>query len=173
MKSFFARVILVAFLALFGVSVLDIALPTPFLFPVVLFSVAVSLSLTRGFVGALPSVVMIGLVCDVAALGRLGLSSAFCAGLAYTVGFLSRRFAVEHGFMMHLFAGLVVGAGTLVFLTVSPWFDGVAPGRMLDGVGWGSVPLTFGAGLLVFPLVSTSMRRLEDWLSYFDSPNAF
>ncbi|NTW30167.1 MAG: hypothetical protein HGA33_02735, partial [Candidatus Moranbacteria bacterium] len=77
MKAFLIRIILVVLLALFGASVLDVAYPAvPVLFPIVLFSVAVSLSLTRGFMRALPAVIAIGLVCDIASLGRLGLLAA-------------------------------------------------------------------------------------------------
>lgn len=175
MKAFLIRIILVVLLALFGVSVLDVAYPAvPVLFPILLFSVAVSLSLTRGFMRALPAVIAIGLVSDIASLGRLGLLAAFCAGLAYTVSFLSRRFAVEHGLMMHLFAGVIVGAGSLGFLTVAPWFDGNPIfGRTLGNVSWVTVSVTFGAGILLFPIVSIILRRIEEWLAYFDSPNAF
>ncbi|NTV55611.1 MAG: hypothetical protein HGA16_03875 [Candidatus Moranbacteria bacterium] len=175
MKAFLVRIILVVLLALFGASVLDVAYPAvPVLFPIVLFSVAVSLSLTRGFMRALPAVIAIGLVCDIASLGRLGLLAAFCAGLAYTVSFLSRRFAVEHGLMMHLFAGVIVGAGSLGFLIAAPWLDGnPISGRTLGSVSWVTVPVTFGIGILMFPIISVVLRRVEDWLAYFDSPNAF
>jgi hypothetical protein len=175
MKAFLIRIILVVLLALFGVSVLDVAYPAvPVLFPILLFSVAVSLSLTRGFMRALPAVIAIGFVCDIASLGRLGLLAAFCAGLAYTVSFLSRRFAVEHGLMMHLFAGVIVGAGSLGFLIATPWFDGnPITGRTLGSVSWMTVPATFGAGIVLFPIASIVLRRFEEWLAYFDSPNAF
>ncbi|NTW89341.1 MAG: hypothetical protein HGB37_00280 [Candidatus Moranbacteria bacterium] len=174
MNAFLIRIILVVLLALFGASVLNVAYPdVPMLFPIVLFCVAVSLSLTHGFMRALPAVIVIGLVCDIASLGRLGLLAAFCAGLAYTVSFLSRRFAVEHGIMMHLSAGVIVGGGALGFLMVAPWFDGNAFGREPGIISWGTVAVTFGIGILMFPIISVVLRRVEDWLAYFDSPNAF
>lgn len=175
MNAFLIRIILVVLLALFGASVLNVAYPdVPMLFPIVLFSVAVSLSLTHGFMRALPAVIVIGLVCDIASLGRLGLLAAFCAGLAYTVSFLSRRFAVEHGIMMHLSAGLIVGGGVLGFLIAAPWFDGNAVfGREPGIMSWGTVAVTFGIGILMFPIISTVLHRTEEWLAYLDSPSVF
>jgi hypothetical protein len=174
MKASLARIMLVVFLALLGASVFNVAFVTPLLFPIVLFSVAVSLSLTRGFVRALPAVIVIGLVCDVASLGRIGILAAFCAGLTYTVSFFSRRFSVEHGLSMHLFAGMVVGAGALAFLYMAPWFDGT-PQWPVSGseIHWGMIMGSFAAGILSFPVISAVLRRFEEWLSYFDFPNAF
>jgi hypothetical protein len=174
MKASLVRIMLVVLLALLGVSVFNVAFATSLPFPIALFSVAVSLSLTRGFVRALPAVIVIGLVCDIASLGRIGVLAAFCAGLTYTVSFFSRRFAVEHGLSMHLFAGFIVGAGALVFLFVAPWFDGASDWRLSgSGVRWGTIPVAFASGMLSFPVVSAVLRRFEDWLSYFESQNAF
>jgi len=170
MSSSFARTALVVILSLIGASVLNTAFSSPILFPVMLFSVAVSLSLSRGFVRALPAVVMIGLTADVATLGRIGLSAAFSVGLAYAAGFFSRRFAVEHGLMLHVFAGFLVGMGALAFLFVASWLDGPSS---LPVVPWGNMPEAFVSGVVSFYIVSVLLHRFEEWLSYLDSPNAF
>lgn len=173
MKTSFLRIILVALVALFGVSFLNVSFPVPSLFPVLLFAIAVSLSLSEGFVRALLPIITIGLVADIASLGKVGLLAAFCVGLAYTVSFFSRRFAVEHGIMMHVFAGIVVGFGAVVFLIVSAWFYGTSVSGMADPFFRSYIPTALVAGVVTVPIVSVLMRRLNGWLSYFESPHAF
>ncbi len=170
MRISVVRIVAVVALSVLGASVLNLTFSSPLLFPVVLFSIAVSLSLSRGFVRALPVVVGIGLTADIATLGRIGLLAAFSAGVAYVAGFISRRFTVEHGLMMHVFAGFLVGAGALWFLAVSSWFDG---SNLFPTISWGRAVPAIGMGIVLFTVVSAILSRFEQWLSYFDSPNAF
>ncbi|MEI7749596.1 MAG: hypothetical protein WCJ25_01185 [Candidatus Moraniibacteriota bacterium] len=173
MGSFFSKLSAVVFVSLFGASILNLVSPSEILFPAVLFSIAVALSLSRGFVKALPAIVVIGLVADVATLGRIGLLAAFSVGLAYATSFFSRRFVVGHGLMTHIFSGLLIGAGVALFLTVSTLFTTAGSwnfSRTFADVSWGNTSVVFVVGIVSFALVSASVRRFEEWRSYLETP---
>ncbi len=171
MKSSFIRMTAVVLLSVSGVSFLNTAFPSVPWFPAIVFSLSIALSLSDGFMRSLPSVILIGLVADIAMLGRIGVLSAFCAGLAYAASFFSRRFAVEHGVMSHAFSGFLVGSGIFLFP--------VASLLIADPGGWReSVSLMSGTsaaasilvGTIAFVVVSPLARRFREWLSYFDTP---
>jgi len=166
----------VVLVSILGASVLNLVFPSEILFPAVLFSIVVALSLSRGFVKALPTVIAIGLVADVAILGRIGLLAAFSAGIAYSVSFFSRRFVVGHGFMTHVFAGLLIGAGAFLFSVASPLLDASgpsSPARAFATATWSRIPMFLAAGVLSFAVFVAVLRRFEEWLSYLEAPSLF
>jgi hypothetical protein len=174
MGSWFARVSAIILVSLIGASVLNVAFTSDILFPSLLFSIVVSLSLSKGFVKAMPAVIIIGLVADIATFDRIGLLAAFSVGLAYSAGFFSRRFVVGHGFMTHLFAGFLIGFGTILFSIVA--FSFGIPGalsRTVAGFSFGIVPMALILGVVSFSIVEAVLRRFENWLSYLDAPNVF
>ncbi|HWQ60518.1 MAG TPA: hypothetical protein VN420_05250 [Candidatus Fimivivens sp.] len=174
MNTSFVRGILVIALVLMGVSILNVSSFSRILFPIVLFSIAVSLSFSRGFIRAMPSVITIGLVADVAALGRIGLLSALSVGLAYTASFFSRRFAIEHGFMMHVSAGILVGVGAVAFICMASIISDPASWvGILTGLRFGPVTFSIASGIVVYSFVSAVMRRVETWLSYLEPHHSF
>jgi cell shape-determining protein MreD len=65
-----------------------------------------------GFAAAMSRIILAGAVLDIFAYGRFGLSVAVAVFIGYIVGFLSRRFLIQHRFW-----GGVVMVGILIFST--------------------------------------------------------
>lgn len=166
MKIVFFRSVSVLFLIAFGASAFAVVAPSVSVFPVFFFAFAVALSLSRGFFEAFPAGIVIGLLVDVATLGRIGIGSAFIAGLIYTASFFSRRFVVEHGAMTNLFSGMLVGATAFVY----PFFvgfltDGATFFRQWEFMtllSWGNILFAFGGGILLFPVATFLLRSFDE-----------
>jgi hypothetical protein len=171
MKTFFIRIFSLAILGVVSGSVLSIMFPGSAVFPVLIFSIAIALALSRGFLESLPAVVALGLFADFATLGRVGMLSGFAVGLAYTASFFSRRFVVEHSALTIIFSGLLSGIAAIFF----PVFSDVLLHGTRDFLGRSAG--TFSAvhiaalvvsGVVAFALALVLLRRYDEFVSRID-----
>jgi hypothetical protein len=173
MKRFAARLVFYFLLALLQVSFFDVLFPDANSIPIVLFSVAVALSVNRGFSESLPIIVLFAAFSDLLSFERFGMGVLFSVGLSYTVSFFSRRFALEHRVFTIFFSGVLIGAVAFLFPIVSGAllaFSEYSEGNgLLWALTWHRVVLSFGMGLVVFPLLFLSIRTFEEWLSYTEA----
>lgn len=171
MKLFLVRAIAFAAVGLLSGSVLSVMFPGSAVFPVLVFSFAIALTLSRGFLGSLTAVIMLGLSADLATLGRVGVLSGFSVGIAYTVSFFSRRFVVEHGALTAVFSGIFSGVSAILFPVFSDMLlygVGAAFDRIPEVVSIGRV-LSFGAvGVAFFVLATALIRKYDDVVAHID-----
>lgn len=135
-------------------------LPSLIMFPVLFFAFSIALSLSRGFSAALPLAIGLGLLGDIATLGRVGFLSAFMVGLVYTASFFSRRFVGEHSLMTALFSGLLTGIVGFLY----PFFSGILLHFKFSPSGYASVSsflLVVAGGVIVFPIVAYLLRLFD------------
>ncbi|NTW45686.1 MAG: hypothetical protein HGB18_01355 [Candidatus Moranbacteria bacterium] len=173
MKSQTVRVIVSILFVVTGGSFLSIAFRSPSWFPFALCAVATSLSLSNGFAKALPVVVALGILADIAIAGRIGVLAFFMVGSAYAAGFFSRRFAVERGIGLYVFAGSVTGLTVAFFRLFSSVFFGMSPAAASIPGGWTTMIASVFGGIVVFPVVSVGLRRLSEWIAYFDPAGTY
>lgn len=131
----------------------------------VLFAFPLSLSLLKGFRGAWPTAALAGFLFDLATFRVPGVSSAFCAGLAYAAGFSSRRIVTEHGPFLYLVGGAAVSAGVIGHRAVSSAIFGGAWGLSVSDL----LPTAI-SGFVSFWIVDAVLRRFDRRISSLESP---
>lgn len=168
MRYFFANIVFFSFLAAVVGSAFNLFFPIVVFFPVPVFSIAVALALSRGFLPALPWAVFFGSISDLSVLGRLGMLAVVCVGLVYTVSFFSRRFVVEHKAATGVFSSLLVAVAALSY----PF----AAGIFLEGelAVESSLSLNAIAGILILSFVTVFLSRsvmgwFDRWTARLDS----
>lgn len=128
-----------------------------------LFSLAVSSTLLKGFTRTLPFAVLLGLAGDIVFMGTPGPVAVSCVTLSYAASFSSRRIMTDRGAMPILVFGTVIGLSVIGFRSV---VDAAFPPDFEIQVAW---PLV--SGLVVFSLAFPIFRKFETWTSSFDAPN--
>lgn len=156
-------------------SVVAILFPGAAIFPVFVFSFAIALALSRGFLESLPAMVVFGLSADLATLGRVGVLSGVAVGLAYTASFFSRRFIVEHAALTAVFSGFLAFAAAVFFPTFS---DVVVNGigglldRTADDFSFFRMLVLFVSGIISFVFASFLIRQYDELILRIDPGSA-
>jgi rod shape-determining protein MreD len=174
MQSFLFRSTIVFLIALFQISLLNLAFP--YFAPSLALMAVVSWTLIRGFEAAWPWAVGLGLLIDALTLGIPGVTALSFLIVSYAASFLSRRFLVEHRgfgaagivlivvaatFAYHALAVVSVQwqAGTLSFGAIR---EGVA--YFLRGFGWAAL-----SNAILFFLLHACLSRIEHALDFYDT----
>lgn len=176
MKTFALKALLPLSVGLVSGSILSVIFPWFPIFPVFVFAFAIAISLTRGFLAGLPLIVALGLVADVATLGRIGLLSGFSVGLAYTASFFSKRFIVEHSALALFFSGLLSGVAAVCFPVFSDVFlfgFGTFVERLSDAFSFSRLFVSTVVGVGSFSVAVISVRKLDEWLLRVDPHAVF
>lgn len=130
------------------------------MFPIFFFAFSIALSLSRGFSSAFPIALSLGILGDMATLGRIGFLSAFMVGLVYTASFFSRRFVGEHSVMTSLFSGFLAGVVAFFY----PFLSGAIlhfSFSSYDYISALSFALVIAGGMVVFPIVAFLLRLFD------------
>lgn len=165
MKVFFVRAFALSLIGLSAGSFLSMAFPGHIVFPILIFSFSIALALSRGFLESLPAVVLLGILADIATLGRIGLLSGFAVGLAYTASFFSRRFVVEHSALAGVFSGLLSGFAVIVFPVFSEAFlygAGAVFSHAFDGFSLLHGFLSLILGMMFSTFAMAAIRKYDD-----------
>jgi hypothetical protein len=171
MKTSFINVIAIVMIGVLSGSVLPTVFPGSSAVPVFVFSFAVALALSRGFLGSLPAVIALGLFADIATLGRIGILSGFAVGTAYTAGFFSRRFVVEHAALAVVFSGILSGFSAMVFPVFSDMLlygAGAALSGPTEIFSITRASLLIMSGIACFLFATVSIRKYDELVSRLD-----
>ncbi len=159
-----AKTLALLLFVLFGTSFLPFLSDASMPYVVAELALSVSLSLLLGFRLALPVVISLGFLSDLALLGVPGVLSAFSVLVAYAAGFFSRRVALDHGLLFGLLGGIAISLSTITFrFAAIPFGGNFHP----DSSG---ILLPFAYGIILFPLVFLAVRRFLSFVDAFDVP---
>ena len=116
-----------------------------------ILAAVVSLTVIRGFVTALPLVVMLGLVFDMITFDTIGISALVLLLCAYGISFVSRRFFMEHqtsGIGLALFFTMVVSVAYFPLEAVMRYaLLGVHFSQQSMMIYFSAIPLLYSATL--------------------------
>jgi rod shape-determining protein MreD len=173
MRSFLIRSGIVLLASVAQLSFFNVVFPVfP---PSPVLALAVSWTLVRGFVPALPWAVGLGLSVDLLSAHTVGLTSLALVAIAYVVSFLSRRFLLERRGLGTLAIAAVVTAAAFFYQALATFGTWWLAGTLSFDASMSALPYllsgvwsTAWAGLALFFALHLWITRTEWSLDLYD-----
>lgn len=162
--------VILGFLVVFLIAIAELSFRAVFLpealAPVLLISLTVIWSLSRGFQAAFPLAVALGFVFDLLSGERLGSTVVYLALSAFATGFLSKRFQLQHETAAWFSGATLAFLGSIAypFFTSLMLRESFAASTHLEAL-WATALASIALSVVFYPLLVRIARYRESLMS--------